>query len=221
MSSLVPNSQQQAGDVAPKIATVSPEAAANPARQAQQRQAQQHYQRTLVETASPTRLIVLLYDGAVRFCRQAIEAMQKQDLEGQHTNLIKAQRILSELMSSLNREVGGEVAENLMRLYVHMMEQLVQANLKDEVAPVQAVQKMLMELREAWQEIDRLAMQAQSETAGTEAPPPEMPKAPVAAAPAGKAPNAAMAAKAAQARALQAAQNASAAQPSRLGDRNA
>src|SRR5690242_6689865 len=64
----------------------------------------EQYLRAQVETASPTRLVVLLYDGAIRFCAQAIEAMQKRDLETQHINLLRVQRIISELIGSLNRE---------------------------------------------------------------------------------------------------------------------
>jgi flagellar protein FliS len=123
------------------------------------RQARQQYQRALIETASPTRLIVLLYDGAVRFCGMAIEAIEAKDLEGQNQNLIKAQRILGELISSLDKSAGGEVAENLSRLYVHMLEQLVNANLNDDIEPVKTVQRMLMELRDTWQEVDRMTMQ--------------------------------------------------------------
>src|SRR5262245_44987318 len=68
------------------------------------RQAHRQYQQAQIETASPTRLVVLLYDGAIRFCSLALEAMQAKELETQNTNLIKAQRIIGELMGSLNKE---------------------------------------------------------------------------------------------------------------------
>ena len=123
------------------------------------RQAQRQYQRAQIETASSTRLVVMLYDGAVRFCAQAAEAIRRNDLEAQNVNLIKAQRILGELLSSLDRETGGEVADNLARLYVHMLEQLVNANLYDQPEPVETVRAMLCDLRDTWQEVDRLATQ--------------------------------------------------------------
>jgi flagellar secretion chaperone FliS len=122
--------------------------------------AHRQYQQAQIETASPTRLIVLLYDGAIRFCSLALEAMQARNLEVQNTNLIKAQRILAELMGSLNREAGGEVAENLFRVYSHMLEQLVTGNLHDEPKPVESVLTMLRELRETWAEVDRMATQS-------------------------------------------------------------
>jgi flagellar protein FliS len=103
--------------------------------------------------------VVLLYDGAIRFCSLALEAMQAKQLEAQHINLIKAQRIVGELMGSLNREAGGEVAANLFRVYTHMLEQLVQANLHDQTEPIEAVLTMLRELRETWAEVDRVTAQ--------------------------------------------------------------
>jgi flagellar protein FliS len=118
----------------------------------------EQYQRAQVETASPTRLIILLYDGAIRFCTQAIEAMAQGLLERQNTNLIKAQAILAELMGSLKRDVGGEMTDNLFRLYSHMRDQLVEANVYDRMEPVKAVLQHLYELRETWIEVERLTM---------------------------------------------------------------
>lgn len=108
------------------------------------------YQRTQVDTASPVRLIVMLYDGAIRFLRQGQSAMQRGDREKQNDYLVRAQRILAELTSSLNLEEGGEIAVNLMALYQFMTEQLVLANLQDDVGKVQKVREMLESLREAW-----------------------------------------------------------------------
>jgi flagellar protein FliS len=127
------------------------------------------YQRTQVETASPARLIVLLYDGAIRFCIQGIEAMSQGQLERQNTNLTNAQRIIAELMGSLKRDVGGEATENLFRIYLHMMEQLVYANLYDRKELVEAVLPMLYDLRETWVEVERITSTS-SETTPTSLP---------------------------------------------------
>jgi flagellar protein FliS len=120
------------------------------------------YRRTQVETAPPTQLVVMLYDGAIRFLSLAREKMAARDLEARHTNLLKAQRIITELMSSLDREKGGEVAANLHRLYAFMLRQLVEANLRDRPQPIEDVLGMLRELRESWAEVDR-AQQRQNE----------------------------------------------------------
>ncbi len=126
--------------------------------------ASQQYQKSQVETASPTRLVIMLYEGAIRFCQIALDAMAAHDLPVQHENLLKAQRIVAELLGSLNREKGGEVADNLARLYTHMLEQLVVANLHDEPEAVKLVQSMLRDLWASWVEVERLA----SEGAGEE-----------------------------------------------------
>lgn len=112
------------------------------------------YQRTQVETASPMRRVIMLYEGAIRFCQTAQDAIAKQDLQAQHINLCKAQGIVSELLGSLNREKGGEIAENLSRLYLHMLDQLVKANLYDQSEPIENVQAMLRDLRASWIEVE-------------------------------------------------------------------
>lgn len=125
------------------------------------------YQRTQVDTASPTRLVVMLYDGAVRFLRQGQEAMQRGDREKQNHCLVRAQRIVAELMSSLNIEEGGEIAANLMGLYQFMTEQLVLANIEDDAQRVQKVREMLESLREAWAEVDCAVREAMAQTANS------------------------------------------------------
>ena len=126
-------------------------ARANPAALRAQRQ----YQQSQIETATPTRLIVLLYDGAVRFATLGLEALQAQRYEEQNLYLLKTQRIVTELMSSLDRDAGGEVAANLYRIYTYLMEQLVRANMQDDAALLQDAIKTLSDLRETWNEIDR------------------------------------------------------------------
>jgi len=110
----------------------------------------QRYLQTAVETAHPARLVVMLYDGAIRFLLQAQEAMTQRNYEQQNHYLQKAQRILAELISSLDFSKGGEVAENLFRIYTYLYNQLVQANLGDDPSKVQHAIALLSELREAW-----------------------------------------------------------------------
>jgi flagellar protein FliS len=113
------------------------------------------YQRTQTETATPTRLVVMLYDGALRFLGAAHEKMLTQEIEAKHTALVKAQRILQELKRSLDKERGGEIARNLDRLYDYMLQQLVEANLHDRIEPIERVMELLRELRESWAAVDR------------------------------------------------------------------
>jgi flagellar protein FliS len=101
--------------------------------------------------------VVLLYEGAIRFCRLAQESMRAKDLEAQNSNLIRAQRIVGELLASLNRSAGGEVASNLARIYTYLIEELVKANLYDEPEKLGHVIKLLSEMHASWVEIDSTA----------------------------------------------------------------
>ncbi|GIV16300.1 MAG: flagellar protein FliS [Armatimonadota bacterium] len=112
------------------------------------------YQRAQVDTASPAKLVVMLYDGAIRFLKQGQTAMQQGNREKQNHCLVRAQRIITELASSLDMEAGGDIAANLMALYQFMHEQLVLANLQDDVDKVQKVREMLESLREAWAQVE-------------------------------------------------------------------
>ena len=113
----------------------------------------ERYLETAVETASPARLIVMLYDGAIRFINEAVEAMRRRDYETQNARLQRAQKILAELISSLDFDKGGEIAENLFRLYTYMYNQLVEANIQDSIERLEHVIDLLTDLREAWDTI--------------------------------------------------------------------
>jgi flagellar protein FliS len=120
------------------------------------------YLETAVETASPARLIVMLYDGAIRFINEAAYAMQRRDYETQNAKLQRAQKILAELISSLDFDKGGEIAENLFRLYTYMYNQLVEANINDDRNRLEHVVHLLSELREAW---DTIATESEAQVA--------------------------------------------------------
>ena len=81
--------------------------------------------------------------------------MIAKDIEGKHIHLIKAQKIVMELMSSLDRSRGGEIAVNLHRIYQYMLEQLVEANLYNKSSNIDTVLSMLKDLRESWAEVDK------------------------------------------------------------------
>ncbi|MEA2064022.1 MAG: flagellar export chaperone FliS [Gemmatimonadota bacterium] len=108
------------------------------------------YQEMRVRSASPEQLILMLYDGALRFLRQAIKALEEKQLETAHNNLIRTQNILTELIASLDLEEGGKIASNLLRIYEFMHRTLVQANLKKEPEPARQIMKQIKKLRESW-----------------------------------------------------------------------
>lgn len=114
------------------------------------KQVQTKYLESQVLTASPERLVVILYDGAARFCVQAQEAIrQKRGAEAGEL-LIRAQRVVMELLCALNAEAAPEIARNLASLYSFMYEQLVWANVEQSEERIETVVKLLGTLREGW-----------------------------------------------------------------------
>ena len=113
----------------------------------------QAYRKAAVSTVDQRKLILMLYDGAIKFLTHAIEKMQKNDVYEAHTNLIRGKSIIAELLSSLNLECGGDIARNLQRLYAYMFNELIDANLNKEPERVQRVVHLLKELRTAWQSL--------------------------------------------------------------------
>jgi flagellar protein FliS len=118
--------------------------------------AQYTYQATQIATATKEQLLLILYDIGIRACRIAVSALDKesktQDYDLAHTEILRAQDVIRELMVTLNTEKGGEMAQALMRLYDYMYQQLVTANIKKEAKNVGAVLSMLEELKETWEE---------------------------------------------------------------------
>ncbi|ACT47831.1 flagellar export chaperone FliS [Methylotenera mobilis] len=110
---------------------------------------------TGVLAASPVKLIVMLYDGAISACHSAVASMQRMDIEQKGAMLSKAIMIIeSGLRLSLDRKAGGEIAESLDALYAYMSSRLAAANVRNEPAPVQEVIKLLLDLKGAWEAID-------------------------------------------------------------------
>jgi len=114
----------------------------------------QQYKKTQVDTASQGKLIVMLYDGAIKFINVAIETMPTKNIEKIHNNIMKSQEIINELISSLNMD-AGDISNRLFSLYMYMNKRLMDANLRKEVEPLIEVRKYLVELRDAWQVADK------------------------------------------------------------------
>jgi len=111
----------------------------------------QQYHESSLETMSQGKLLLMLYDGAIRFLSQAIAAMEAKRYQEAHTAILKAEDVITELMSCLKMDVG-DIARNLFRLYEYMNWRLVQGNIKRDAKMVREVQTHLRELREAWNE---------------------------------------------------------------------
>jgi len=105
-----------------------------------------------VQIASTTKedLVVLAYDGAIKFINKSIECLEADDIQAAHFNCIRSQEIINELIKSLNFEQGGDIAQNLLRLYDFMVHRLMIGNSKKIAEPLVEVRDMLETLRQAW-----------------------------------------------------------------------
>ena len=115
------------------------------------------YKKTQVNTANQAKLIIMLYDGAIKFINRAIELMPKDsvsNIEEVHNNIVKAQDIIYELTSSLNMEVG-EISQKLFSIYMYINSKLTLANVNKDDKPLKEVKKYLIELRNAWEEASK------------------------------------------------------------------
>lgn len=116
------------------------------------------YQTQSVLTASPGQLVLMLYDGALKFLALAKSGFDQPEdsprrIELINVNLQKAQNIIAELQATLNRDAGGDLAVTLDRLYDYYARRLFEANMKKKVEPVIEVERFMKELRDAWAEM--------------------------------------------------------------------
>jgi len=114
--------------------------------------AYQMYKKTQVSTASQGDLLLMLFDGAIRFANQGRQAIAEQDMEQANVKLLRAQDIVTELMISLDLD-QGEIAENLYQLYSFIYELLVEANIKKDVNLIDQAVRFLTELRDTWRQV--------------------------------------------------------------------
>lgn len=122
------------------------------------------YQNTQVTTASPEQILIMLYDGAIRFVRQAMENVEKGNRAVKIEAIGRAVAIITEFRNTLDHEVGGEIAANLDSLYEFMLRELLGANLRNDLGRLQTVEGLLCDLRETWmQAIEITRQQAQGE----------------------------------------------------------
>ena len=115
------------------------------------------YQQSSVETASPEQILIMLYDYAIQFLNKAKIAMENKDIEASHNNLMSAQRIIQEFITSLDRDVAPQLAENLTNLYEYFIRRLIHANIKRKTEPIDEVLKYLKSLKATWEKAIELS----------------------------------------------------------------
>jgi len=111
------------------------------------------YKEHVTATQSKGGLVVMLYEGAIRFLKQAIAAIEAGDTVEKGRCMAKARAIVDELDTSLDLEVGGELAVDLRRLYGFMRRHLAAANAARDAAKIRDVISLLEELNEGWKAV--------------------------------------------------------------------
>lgn len=111
----------------------------------------QAYRANQVMTADPGTILLLLYQGAIDFLRQAKNGLVKKDMAEKGQNISRALAIITELQAGLNFEMGGEVARNLDNLYLFMIGHITTANLSNDLQPLEEVIALLVTLKEGWE----------------------------------------------------------------------
>lgn len=120
------------------------------------------YRQSSVQTSTPAQLVIMLYDGAIRFVRTGMDGLKQQDLEKTSLNLGKAQTIVSELMSTLDYTI--EISKDLYALYEYTNHLLVEANIRKSPEKAEEAIGYLTDLRETWLQASKLAV-SQTESA--------------------------------------------------------
>src|ERR1700761_3656555 len=110
----------------------------------------QEYLKTKVMTASPEMLTLMLWDGAIRFAEQGKEAILKKDIEGSYKALVRSQKIITELTTSLKRDVDPSLTEKLAALYNFIYRRLVSANISKDEKLVDDALEIMRHQRETW-----------------------------------------------------------------------
>lgn len=111
------------------------------------------YQETSIATESKGRLVVMLYDGAIKFMRLAIKELEAKDYEAKGRYIDRAQDIINELNAVLDMESGGEIAANMRKLYVFMSKRLSEANVQRDPQMIREVISLMEELNKGWKAI--------------------------------------------------------------------
>jgi flagellar secretion chaperone FliS len=111
------------------------------------------YKEQSILTATPGQLVVMLYDGCLRFLHQAAFAMRDGDMAVSGNRLSRAEAIIDELLTTLDLEQGGEIASRLQGIYVFCNRHLLDARTERDAEKIEKVSELMGELRESWVQI--------------------------------------------------------------------
>ena len=111
------------------------------------------YKQQSILTATPGQLVVMLYDGCLRFLHQSAHAMRDGNIAEAGTRLARAEAIIDELLSTLDVEDGGVIASRLQGIYVFCLRHLMQARIERDAEMIEKVGELLSELRDSWSQV--------------------------------------------------------------------
>lgn len=112
------------------------------------------YKKNSVLTAGKGRIVVMLYEGAIKFLKMAVRSIEAKNYEAKSKYITRAKDIITELNSTLDMKRGGEISKNLRALYNFMLSQLSVANLKLDCHALNNVISLLDEINEGWRSIE-------------------------------------------------------------------
>jgi flagellar secretion chaperone FliS len=116
------------------------------------------YQNNSVQTASPGELTLMLYNGCLKFIGLARTAIETKNTQEKNTNLLKAQKIIQELMVTLNMDL--EISKSMMQMYDYINRRLVDANIQNDVKILNEVEGFVTDFRNTWKEVIQINRRA-------------------------------------------------------------
>ena len=112
------------------------------------------YNNSKILTASPAELTLMLYDGSIKFCNIAIDAVERKDVAKAHKNIVKVENIIDYLRKTLDMKYP--VAQDFERMYVYLEQRLVDANMKKDREILEEISGHLHAIRDTWKEVMRI-----------------------------------------------------------------
>lgn len=116
--------------------------------------AYEEYNKSKILTASPAELTLMLYEGAIKFCNIAIDALEKKDIQRAHANIVKVENIIDYLRQTLDMKYP--VAQDFERMYVYLGDRLIEGNLKKDQEILEEINTHLRSIRDTWKEVMRI-----------------------------------------------------------------
>lgn len=109
------------------------------------------YNNSKIMTASPGELTLMLYEGAIKFCNIALVAIEQNDIQKAHINIVKVENIIEEFRATLDHKYP--VAEEFEKVYLYIYDRLVEANMKKDIVILEEILKHLRTMRDTWKEV--------------------------------------------------------------------